>query len=160
MKNEGEKNLDIRAKVVRQIFMIYKNLMSGAVKVMEEDNLSKTEIVILFMLKRRSYKAMDLAKEIGISPSTLTGVIDRLVERGYVERIRDEKDKRVVFIQLSELVIEKNRIYHNELTDLLKNSKINLTEKWWEDLSENLGVLENVLEEKSQELRLKKNEKK
>ncbi|WP_099192295.1 MarR family winged helix-turn-helix transcriptional regulator [Tepidibacter mesophilus] len=153
MQNIDEKDLDIRAKVISQIFTIHKNIISSAVRVMEKDSLSKTEIMILFMLKKHEYKATDLAKEIGISASTLTGVVDRLVERGYVERVRDEKDRRIVFIKLGKLAMEKAKMTHEKLLDVMKNSEILLPEKWWTDLSENLESLRQVLEEKSKELR-------
>lgn len=152
MKNIDEKDLDTRTKVISQIFKIHKNIIGSAVRVMEKDNLSKTEIMIIFMLKKHDYKATDLAKEIGISASTLTGVVDRLVERGYVERVRDKKDRRIVFIKLGELAMEKAKITHGKLLDVMKNSEMLLPETWWKDLSGNLEVLEQVLEEKSKEL--------
>lgn len=148
-----DKDLDIRMKVVRQIFMIQKNLMKNSIKAMEKDNLTRTEIAILFMVKREPLKATELAEKIGISASTLTGVVDRLVERGYVKRIRDENDRRVTFIVPGELLIEKANSAHEKVLDIMKNSEVLMPDSWWNELSENLMVLEKIFEEAEKELR-------
>ena len=42
-----------------------------------------------------------LATECGLALSSMTGVIDRLVAKGHVKRIRDEEeDRRKVFVEL------------------------------------------------------------
>lgn len=148
-----DKDIDIRMKVVRQIFMIQKNLMKNSIKAMEKDNLTRTEIAILFMVKREPLKATELAEKIGISASTLTGVVDRLVERGYVKRIRDENDRRVTFIVPGDLLIEKASVAHEKVLDIMKNSEVLMPDSWWSELSENLMVLEKIFEEAEKELR-------
>lgn len=154
-----EKDIDIRMNVIRQIFTIQKTLISNAIKAMEKDNLSKTEITILFMVKRKAYKATDLAKEIGISASTLTGVVDRLVERGYVKRISDEKDRRVVFIVPGDLLLEKAKLAHDKVLNIMKSSDVLMPEEWWIDMSEKLKVLGSIFEEKGKEVRELEDEK-
>ena len=152
MKNEFDHDIDIREKVIKQIFIIHKNIINNAVKILEKENFSKTEIMILFMMKKKQYKATDLAKEIGISGSTLTGVVDRLVERGYLKRIRDKKDRRIVLIESDELLKEKvDKVYKKVLT-IMKDSEMILADEWWESLSYNLKIIDEVLEEKKLEL--------
>jgi DNA-binding MarR family transcriptional regulator len=36
-----------------------------------------------------------------LHPSTITGLIDRLEKKSYVERERDQKDRRVIYVQLT-----------------------------------------------------------
>ena len=43
----------------------------------------------------------DLSRRMFINPSTITGVVDRLEKKKYVLRIRNEKDRRVVKVQLT-----------------------------------------------------------
>jgi DNA-binding MarR family transcriptional regulator len=43
-----------------------------------------------------------LADASGLTPSTVTSVLDRLERAGYVRRARDEENRRQVFIQLTE----------------------------------------------------------
>ena len=43
----------------------------------------------------------DLGKGMYLQPSTITGLIDALERRGYVARVRDREDRRVVKVQLT-----------------------------------------------------------
>lgn len=43
-----------------------------------------------------------LAEKLGIGHGVATRLVDRLVEKGLVERTRDENDRRVVLVSLSE----------------------------------------------------------
>ena len=43
----------------------------------------------------------DLGKGMYLQPSTITGLIDLLEQRGYVARVRDREDRRVVKVQLT-----------------------------------------------------------
>ncbi len=43
-----------------------------------------------------------IAKLIMVKSSTVTGIIDRLEQKGFVSRVRDSKDRRVINIELTE----------------------------------------------------------
>jgi len=43
-----------------------------------------------------------LAERVHVNPSTLVGILDRLEERGFVERRRDRQDRRSVSLQVTE----------------------------------------------------------
>ncbi len=43
----------------------------------------------------------ELAKECGFPLSSLTGIVDRLVSKGYVQRFRSDEDRRSVFVELT-----------------------------------------------------------
>ena len=42
----------------------------------------------------------ELSKECNLALSSMTAVVDRLVEKGSVKRFRDEEDRRKVFVEL------------------------------------------------------------
>ncbi|MBA4537890.1 MarR family transcriptional regulator [Bacillus aquiflavi] len=66
-------------------------------------SLSKTEIFCLLLMKRNNEVIMsEIAESLGIPMSTATGVINRLVKKGYLERYRSETDRRIVVIRLTE----------------------------------------------------------
>jgi DNA-binding MarR family transcriptional regulator len=46
-------------------------------------------------------KISDLSEKIGLSNSTVSGIIDRLEKQGLVERIRSLDDRRVVYVKVS-----------------------------------------------------------
>ncbi|MGB9793252.1 MAG: MarR family winged helix-turn-helix transcriptional regulator, partial [Thermacetogeniaceae bacterium] len=62
--------------------------------------LSGAEMMVLWkMNKRGTYRVTDLAQEICVSPSTLTGILDRLVEKGLLQRFPDPDDRRSVLLK-------------------------------------------------------------
>lgn len=85
--------VELLSQVNAQIFRI----LSPIVKV---NSISITELIILWKInKNGTYKITDLAREVGVPSSTLTGVFDRLESKDYLMRIHDSKDRRSVLIQ-------------------------------------------------------------
>lgn len=66
-------------------------------------SLSKTEILCLLWMSWNEEVIMrEVAEYLDIPLSTTTGVINRLVKNGYLERYGSEKDRRIVVIRLTE----------------------------------------------------------
>lgn len=84
--------------------------------------LTVIEINTIIVIGSEGMKSMsEIANTLGVTFGTPTVTIDRLTAKGYVERIRDEGDRRQVFIKLSSKGLE----VYNSIVDL-KNS---ITEK-------------------------------
>ncbi|MFL1695506.1 MarR family winged helix-turn-helix transcriptional regulator [Weissella kandleri] len=69
--------------------------------------------------------ASRLAEIIRVTPSTMTSAIDKLVRKNYVQRERDQDDRRVVLITLTESgqkVCEMHAEFHRKLTKALLSS--------------------------------------
>lgn len=69
----------------------------------------------MYVLERiyfeKSIRVMDISKNYHIPPSTLTGIIDRLYEKEYIQRIRSEKDRRAVALMVTasgEKIVEQH----------------------------------------------------
>jgi DNA-binding MarR family transcriptional regulator len=89
------------------------------------DQLSGTEVSVLWrMAKKRSCRMSELATEIGLPASTLTGILDRLVARGILARETDPNDRRSVIITTTDLVdafVSSRRAASREIVlDILK----------------------------------------
>lgn len=66
--------------------------------------VSMTQVHVLSMLQRHGDVPMSrLAELIDVSLSNATGLIDRMEERGYVERDRVPDDRRVVIVRMTDL---------------------------------------------------------
>ncbi len=65
--------------------------------------LTGPQIICLREIRRReSLNTGRLAREVGLKPPTVTGIVDRLEERGLVTRRRRHRDKRQVRVELTE----------------------------------------------------------
>jgi DNA-binding MarR family transcriptional regulator len=65
--------------------------------------ISMTQLHIMNLLERHGEMPMSrLAEMIDVSDSNATGLIDRVEERGFVERTRVPTDRRMVMVRLSD----------------------------------------------------------
>ena len=68
-----------------------------------KQGVSMTHLHILSMLDHHGELTMSrLADLLDVSVSNATGLIDRVEERGHVERVRDNVDRRVVTVRLTD----------------------------------------------------------
>lgn len=86
-------------------------------------SLSMTEVHILEAIDKSESKMMSaVARRLMVTQGTLTVSTGKLVKKGYVERIRDEKDKRVVRLSLTDKakdVLKIHNRFHDEMIDKL-----------------------------------------
>ena len=62
----------------------------------------------------------ELARRMWLSPATLTGILDTLEKAGYVRRERDESDRRVVWLALTEAGAERVQAISRDAAELFR----------------------------------------
>lgn len=93
-----------------------------------------------------------ISKGVDLSYSTTSGVIDRLEKNGYVQRIRDEEDRRVVWIGKTDKVMELGEKL-TELTETLYTHVFDeLSEEELQTFHKTLKLLTQQLEKKVEEI--------
>ncbi|MCY0879431.1 MAG: MarR family transcriptional regulator [Firmicutes bacterium] len=114
-----------RDQAVDRIDAIFTRLGRLARRRMPDDSMTFGQFAVLRMLFQQGPLAMGaIAENLGVSLAGATGIIDRLVHQGLVERRRSREDRRVVWVTLSEpgrqrmLDLQVKR--HQEMCDLLK----------------------------------------
>lgn len=81
---------------------ISKKLRPLIEKNMQPFGITGPQYHIMKMLKREGpARATQLADMMNVKPSAITVIIDRLIERGLVERCHSDTDRRVVMMQLT-----------------------------------------------------------
>ena len=111
---------------IKKINTILTDLSNAAVKMEEEavknasfDDISTAEIHTLSAVGNGRPKTMThVANILGVNVSTLTTAVNRLVKKGYVERLRDDTDRRIVKLRLTEkgsFAVEENEKFHEDL---------------------------------------------
>lgn len=88
-------------------------------------NLSMTEVHILDCVNKCESNNMSaVAKKLMVTQGTLTVSTSKLQTKGYLERIKDEKDKRVVRLYLTDQakeVLEIHQKFHDEMIEKCLN---------------------------------------
>lgn len=91
--------------MAESLVSIFEKVLVAEEKSLQKDyfkNLSLAEMHTLDAIGPYDARTMtETAQILGITVGTLTVAVDRLVKKGYVERCRDEKDRRVVRISLT-----------------------------------------------------------
>ncbi len=78
-------------------FELYSRELATKVRV-----TSPQLVCLLAVAERGKTTATIMGREVFLSPSTIVGILDRLEAKGLVRRERDENDRRVVSVSLTE----------------------------------------------------------
>src|ERR1700761_547870 len=108
--------------------------------------VSRTEVGVLRKLTTGPRRITELAADEGVTQPAITLLVNRLQERGWVERIPDESDRRAVLVSLTpqgggvfeRLRAEYRALLHEEFA-LLEDSEV-------ETLAAAVGILDKLIE--------------
>ncbi|KTC87326.1 MULTISPECIES: MarR family winged helix-turn-helix transcriptional regulator [Legionella] len=110
--------------------------------------LTVPQIVCLYEIYENGIMTIStLSKKIYLSMSTIVGIIDRLEEKQFVHRARDIKDRRIIYIDITEkgkdFVTASPYLLHNRLNENLQV----LTESEQITLAHSINLLVNLLKD-------------
>lgn len=93
---------------------IIKDFARRNVHELYKENITLPQILVLqFLHTKGESKMTDLAHFMEVSTAAMTGIVDRLVRDGYVVRVYEPQDRRIVKIKLTnrgnELIKKINR---------------------------------------------------
>ena len=124
--------------------------------VIEESELKKSQFNDLSITEMHTIEAIgmykkkttsEVAKELSITVGTLTIAINRLVKKGYVERIRSEDDRRVVKLGLTKKGKLLYRFHQHFHSQMIKEILIDMEEDEMTALLQALDNLHRFLQE-------------
>lgn len=84
-----------------------KTINTIAGRELEQFGLTVPQLMVLRTIKQNSLTIGQISKAVDLSYSTVSGIIDRLEREKLVARTRDEKDRRVVWIHMTDKVKEQ-----------------------------------------------------
>jgi DNA-binding MarR family transcriptional regulator len=82
---------------------IYRKLIQGIAPFAKKEGLSIPEMLVLWKMHvRECRRVKELVADLGLPPSTLTGILDRLTAEGWMTREADPDDRRAVVMRRTE----------------------------------------------------------
>ena len=85
--------------------------------------ISSTHLHVLYLLENGAMTMSQLAERLDVSLPNVTGIVDRMEERGFVERGREPEDRRVVTVRATagghEAVEEIDQIRRHSMRTIL-----------------------------------------
>jgi DNA-binding MarR family transcriptional regulator len=80
--------------------------------------IHRTDLGLLDVLQLGGrMSAGELARRGGLSPAAVTAALDRLERAGYVRRVRDERDRRRVLVEVTEQMLEDAQQVYGPLAE-------------------------------------------
>jgi DNA-binding MarR family transcriptional regulator len=94
-------HVDIVDEIVGQLEPLVARQRKSLVEAGCFRHISSTHLHVLYMLATSGRMPMSrLAEQLDVSLPNVTGIVERMVERGMVERSRPEDDRRVVEVRI------------------------------------------------------------
>lgn len=85
-------------------------------------NVSMSEVHVLEAIQKTNSPTMsNIAAKLRVTVGTLTTAINRLVDKGYVERKREENDKRKVIVSLTKKATDTLSIHEQFHEDMINS---------------------------------------
>ncbi len=86
--------------IIRELEPMMAYQRKAMMQAWQDRSVSKLNLVVLMLLENHGPMPMSrLAALVDVSLSNLTGIIDRMEQHALVERVRDDRDRRLVFVR-------------------------------------------------------------
>ncbi len=97
------KKADLPVELWQNISAIYRTAVKRLNKRLSEDRISFSQFSVLRAIGKYGPMPMSkLSEYMLVAPANITGLVDRMERKGYVERRRDKQDRRLFKIVLTE----------------------------------------------------------
>ncbi|MEA2068447.1 MAG: MarR family transcriptional regulator [Verrucomicrobiota bacterium] len=105
-------------RVLKSLRRIIRAVDIHSKKLNQEYMITAPQMICLYSLHENgSMTQSQLAKEVDLGMSTINGIVDRLEAKGWVQRKRDNVDRRKVFVKLT----DSGKIQAHEAPALLQD---------------------------------------
>lgn len=133
-------------EVIRRVKKLKESMHEGMSKIFKESNLTGPQGMVVGILFRfGSLKISDISQHMGLSMSTVSGILDRLERDDIIVREKSEEDGRVIIIRLTESFKKKSEKTFSRPGDLWGKSLNLATEEEIETILSALNILERLM---------------
>lgn len=97
------KNIDVLTEQFSTALFVMMQNFGPQLVIRAQLGLTPGQVFMLhFIQKEKQCNVSKLAEKVEVNPSAVTVMLDRLENHGFVVRVRDKIDRRVVIVQLTE----------------------------------------------------------
>lgn len=112
--------------------------------------LTLTQLSLVLLLKENgSLNVSSISKQMGLSKSTVSGIINRLEKMNIVTRTRSEEDRRVIRICLTDEVKNVCPSIENKLKEFIYHMFDGVSDDDLSDIVKGLCLLDQIIAENS-----------
>jgi DNA-binding MarR family transcriptional regulator len=109
--------------------------------------LSLRQLTVLYLIREETPTLGYIARRLMVTPAVVTGIVDRLEKRGYVQRRADAEDRRVVRLALTESGRAESLAVQDQLVEAIAARLAAYPVEEVAELGRGLALLEQVLQD-------------
>lgn len=141
-------------KILRLLKEIGRSLKHSMTQQFKNMNLTGPQGMLLGILSHHGkMKISDLGEKIGLSNSTVSGIVDRLEKRGLIERIRSKEDRRVVYVDVTEEFKKDHKNHHYQVEKKFQDDINSATPEEINIIVKGLETLKKVIDRQDDTLK-------
>lgn len=145
---ELNKGIAISRLISETAMLLKHNMMKG----LEDTGVTAPQGMVLGTLsKLGQIKISELSERLGLSNSTVSGIVDRLEKLQFVERIRSEEDRRVVYVRLTSKFQEMHKGFHVKAEENIASIAAKADPEELSKIIEGLDTLKKLLERENKQ---------
>ncbi|HHV65277.1 MAG TPA: MarR family transcriptional regulator [Peptococcaceae bacterium] len=109
-------------------------------------NFTMPQTMIMYYLGQSGkMKISELSEKMGLTNSTVSGIVDRLEDQGVVSRTRSTSDRRVVYVELNPEYAKKLQDIHDNLDKYFEEILAALPPEQVTSIYQTLAALRNTI---------------
>jgi len=133
--------------------LIMKEFARRQLKGLYKDKITLPQFLILEFLHKEGQSRMSfLAQFMNVTTAAMTGIADRLVRDGYVKRVYDPKDRRIIKIELTGRGNELVKKLHGERRKMVMRIFGKISEADRRDYLRILMQIKEILSKEEEEI--------
>ena len=137
--------------VVKMLKQIMDSIKQNIEQEFKELNLTGTQGMLMGTLAHGGeMKISDLSEHMGLSNSTVSGIVDRLEKQGFLERRRSKEDRRVVYVTVTSEFKKKAKNHFDRVEKKVNDIINEATQQEVDKIYEGLDILKELMERQNQ----------
>jgi DNA-binding MarR family transcriptional regulator len=145
-------NEDVIKDIVHSIRRLVRAEYLDSQKMSKQFGLTGPQsLVVRLLIKKGALSSADLSRQMYVTPSNITGIIDRLEKKGLVQRIRKQGDRRVALITLTQSGQELGKTIPDPIEKKFINQLADLEPEHLQILAMTMNQILNLTEPKGAE---------
>lgn len=115
---EMNRGIEVSKLFKEVMLLIRQNMLKG----FEDTGITAPQSMVIGTLSKFGrMKVSELSDKLGLTNSTISGIIDRLEKQGIAERERSKEDKRVVYVSLTSKFEDMHQGFHKKMEENMQN---------------------------------------
>lgn len=133
------------AMLIKEVYSSTMNIVSNSLK---DSGLTHQQIMIIKLVAHnKEVNLSRLCEEMSLSKGTVSGIVQRLEDIGYIEKVKYENDKRNTYVRFSKRGLEFANEFRNKINESFDKIFENFTEEEVKEVKEGLLKLKKKIEE-------------